>query len=61
MDEQIAYLATSAERNFAMWDPMDTGGVNGDERLPYAEAAARVKSIFFERVEDINHIFTTSW
>ncbi len=61
VDEQIAYLATSAERNFAMWDPMDTGGVNGDERLPYAEAAARVKSIFFERVEDINHIFTTSW
>ena len=61
IDEQEEYLVLSSQRNFALWNPVTTGGVNGDESLSFTEAVARLRSIYAERIEDINREFTTSW
>lgn len=61
IDTEAARLAPSAQRNFALWNPQDTGGVNGDETLPYTEAVARMRSIYSERLTDINNAFNGGW
>lgn len=61
IDAEQEYLRLSAVKNFAMWNPMDTGGINGDEALPWAEAYERVRTIYLDRIEDINRIITTEW
>lgn len=60
IDEQEEYLALSAQRNFALWNPATTGGVNGDETLSFTEAVARMRSIYAERLTDINNAFNSS-
>lgn len=57
IDHEEEYLTLSAQRNFALWNPQDTGGVNGDELLPYEEAVARLRSIYIERLADLNAAF----
>ena len=59
IDEQEEYLALSAQRNFALWNPATTGGVNGDETLSFTEAVARMRSIYAERLTDINNAFNS--
>lgn len=59
MDEQEEYLTLSAQRNFALWNPMDTGGVNGDESIPWSEAVERMRTIYSERLTDINNAFNS--
>lgn len=59
IDEQEEYLALSAQRNFALWNPATTGGVNGDETLSFPEAVARMRSIYAERLTDINNAFNS--
>ena len=59
IDEQEQYLALSAQRNFALWNPATTGGVNGDETLSFTEAVARMRSIYAERLTDINNAFNS--
>ena len=61
IDAEQEYLRLSAVKNFAMWNPMDTGGINGDESLPWAEAYERVRTIYLDRIEDVNRIITTEW
>ena len=57
IDECEALLEKSAELNFAMWDPSgdatQNGGkiINGDERLTYKEAVARIRQIYQERLQ----------
>ena len=52
-------LGKSAALNFAMWNPAEdasmNGGsiINGDENLTFAEAVARLRSIYIERLEVI--------
>ncbi len=58
IDAEEEYLRWAAPRNFAMWNPIDTGGVNGDELIPWNEAVARLRSIYADRIEDINAIIT---
>ena len=57
IDHEEEYLALSAKRNFALWNPQDTGGVNGDELLPYEEAVARLRTIDAERIADLDAAF----
>ena len=57
IDHEEEYLALSAKRNFALWNPQDTGGVNGDELLPYEEAVARLRTIYAERIADLDAAF----
>lgn len=59
IDEQEEHLALSAQRNFALWNPATTGGVNGDETLSFTEAVARMRSIYAERLTDINNAFNS--
>lgn len=59
IDRESCYLTLSAQRNFALWNPQDTGGVNGDETLPWNEAVARMRSIYSERLADINNAFNS--
>ena len=59
-DQEADYLKWAAVKNFAMWNPQDTGGVNGDELLPWSEAVARMRSIYIDRIEDINSLIS-SW
>lgn len=60
IDEMEKTLQTSAELNFKMWDPAEdasqNGGVivNGDERMTYNAAVARLKKIYEERLEIIS-------
>ncbi|MBR4809309.1 MAG: CotH kinase family protein [Bacteroidales bacterium] len=57
IDECQSLLAKSADLNFAMWDPSgdatQNGGkiINGDERLTFAEAVARLRKIYQERLQ----------
>ena len=59
IDECEVLLRESAELNFAMWDPSgdatQNGGkiINGDERITYAEAVARIRKIYQERLQVI--------
>ncbi len=59
IDECEALLEESARLNFAMWDPAGdasmNGGhiINGDERMSYADAVARLRSIYEERLKVI--------
>ena len=57
IDHEEEYLALSAKRNFALWNPQDTGGVNGDELLPDEEAVARLRTIYAERIADLDAAF----
>ena len=56
IDETEAYLSRSAELNFSMWNPAEdasmNGGriINGDERLSFHEAVARLRSTYVERL-----------
>ncbi len=59
VDSEAERLTLSAQRNFALWNPQDTGGVNGDEALPWNEAVARMRSIYSERLADINNAFNS--
>lgn len=59
-DQEADYLKWAAVKNFALWNPQDTGGVNGDELLPWSEAVARMRSIYIDRIEDINSLIS-SW
>lgn len=59
-DQEADYLKWAAVKNFALWNPQDTGGVNGDELLPWSEAVARMRSIYIDRIEDINALIS-SW
>lgn len=59
-DQEADYLKWAAVKNFALWNPQDTGGVNGDELLPWIEAVARMRSIYIDRIEDINSLIS-SW
>ncbi len=61
IDQEEEYLRWAAARNFAMWNPQDTGGVNGDELMPWSEAVARLRDIYANRIDDINRIITTEW
>ena len=51
MDECERLLTESAKLNFAMWNPAEdasqNGGniINGDERMSFHDAVARLKSI----------------
>ncbi len=53
-------LQASAELNFKMWDPAGDASqnngniVNGDERMTYNDAVARLKSIYEERLDIIS-------
>ncbi len=60
LDQEADYLKWASVKNFALWNPQDTGGVNGDELLPWSEAVARMRSIYIDRIEDINSIIS-SW
>ena len=59
IDECEKLLAASAELNFAMWDPSQdkwqNGGkiINGDENMTFADAVARLRNIYEERLEVI--------
>ena len=59
IDECEALLRKSAELNFSMWDPSgdatQNGGkiINGDERITYAEAVARIRQIYQDRLKVI--------
>ena len=59
IDECEALLRSSADLNFAMWDPSgdatQNGGkiINGDERITFSEAVARIRSIYQERLKVI--------
>ena len=50
-------LEASAELNFAMWDPAQDRWqnkgllINGDENLPYDEAAARLRRVYLDRLQ----------
>lgn len=57
IDEQYAYLASSAKKNFAIWNPATTGDVNGDERISFDDAVARMRALYVERIETLNGIF----
>ena len=56
IDETEAYLSRSAELNFRMWNPAEdasmNGGhiINGDERMSFREAVARLRSTYEERL-----------
>lgn len=52
IDEQEAYIAVSAKRNFAMWSM--TTDTNGDERLSFSQAVGRMRTILEERIEIID-------
>lgn len=57
MSDTEKLLEKSAELNFRMWNPSDdasqNGGdiINGDERLSYSEACAKLRSVFTERLQ----------
>ena len=59
MDECERLLTESAKLNFAMWNPAEdasqNGGniINGDERMSFHDAVARLKSIYQERLQVI--------
>lgn len=59
MDSEAERLALSSQRNFALWNPATTGGVNGDETIAWSEAVARMRSIYAERLTDINNAFNS--
>ena len=56
IDELEKQLAASAKLNFQMWNPAEdawtNGGriINGDENIPFADAVARLRSIYEERL-----------
>ena len=60
IDEMEKTLQASAELNFRMWDPAgdasQNGGsiVNGDERMTYNAAVARIQKIYEERLDIIS-------
>ncbi len=60
IDEMEKALQASAELNFKMWDPAEdasqNGGsiVNGDEKMTYNAAVARLKKIYEERLDIIS-------
>ena len=57
IDDCQRLLEKSAELNFAMWNPAEdrsqNGGriINGDENMSFADAVARLRSIYQERLE----------
>jgi hypothetical protein len=59
MDECERLLTESAKLNFAMWNPAEdasqNGGniINGDERMSFHDAVARLKSIYKDRLQVI--------
>jgi hypothetical protein len=59
-DSYKTYLEKSAKLNFQMWNPaedasMNNGSIiNGDENLSFDQAVARAKSVFVERITDID-------
>jgi len=59
MDECEAWLAKSAELNFAMWNPADdrsqNGGriINGDEELSFHDAVTRLKKNYRQHLKVI--------
>lgn len=57
IDEQYAYLGTSAEKNFAIWNPATTGNVNGDETISFDKAVERMRALYVERIETLDGIF----
>ncbi len=59
IDYEEEYLTLSAQRNFSLWNPQDTGSVNGDESLTFEEAVARMRAIYAERLTDLNSAFAT--
>ena len=54
IDKMEREMAVSAELNFQMWNPASTGGgddgYNGDVRLSYHDAVARIKEIYTYRL-----------
>ncbi len=52
IDEQEKYIAHSAAANFAIWKM--TTDTNGDERLSFEAAVARMQNILSERIEIID-------
>ena len=55
IDATFSSLTTSAEQNAAMW-PINTSlfSSNGDEKLPYSDAVALLRSAFLERVTSLD-------
>ena len=60
MDECEKLLTQSAQLNFAMWNPADDKSmsgdgdiINGDERMTFHDAVARLKTIYQERLQVI--------
>ncbi len=60
IDEMEKTLQASAELNFKMWNPAEdasqNGGaiINGDEKMSYNAAVARIREIYEERLETIS-------
>ena len=50
MDECEKLLTASAKVNFSMWNPAEDGMINGDEKMTFHDAVARLKSIYQERL-----------
>jgi hypothetical protein len=59
IDELEQQLGASAKLNFSMWNPAEdawtNGGriINGDERMSFTEAVARLRSTYEERLKVI--------
>ena len=54
MDECERLLTSSAALNFAMWNPAEDGMINGDEKMTFHDAVARLKTIYQERLNVIS-------
>ena len=55
MDELEKMLARSAELNFKLWNTSQDGMINGDEKLSFHEAVARLKSNYQEHLAVIQN------
>ena len=55
IDELEKQLSVSAELNFKLWNPAQDGMINGDERMEFHNAVARLKSIYQERLTIIQN------